>query len=356
MTLRCAVLDDYQNVALSMADWSAVAGSPGARAGAGVDTGAGARVVAGVGAGSGVGSGVEVRSVRDHFTSEEAVAEAVGDCEILVAMRERTPFPASLFARLPRLRLLITSGMRNASIDLEAAARHGVTVCGTASNSEPPAELTWALILGLARHVVQEGSALHHNGPWQSTVGADLHGRRLALLGLGRIGAKVARVGQAFGMDVMAWSQNLTEERAAEIGVVRARSLGELLEAGDFVSVHLQLSDRTRGLIGGSELKRMRRTAYLVNTSRAAIVDQAALVRALHDGWIAGAGADVYETEPLPARDPLRSAPNFLGLPHLGYVTRRNYEGYFQQAVEDIVAYLAGRPVRTLSVSAGSGI
>ncbi|MGW0556377.1 D-2-hydroxyacid dehydrogenase family protein [Streptomyces sp. NPDC002926] len=319
MTLRCAVLDDYQDVALSMADWSALARD------------------------------VEVRSLQSHFTSEQEVAEAVGDCEILVAMRERTPFSASLIARLPRLELLITSGMRNASIDLEAAARHGVTVCGTASSSEPPAELTWALILGLARHVVQEGSALRQNGPWQSTIGADLHGRRLALLGLGKIGAKVARVGQAFGMDVMAWSQNLTDERAAEIGVARARTLGELLEAGDFVSVHLQLSDRTRGLIGASELKRMRRTAYLVNTSRAAIVDQAALVRALHDGRIAGAGSDVFETEPLPAGDPLRSAPNFLGLPHLGYVTRRNYEGYFQEAVEDIAGYLEGRPLRTLS-------
>lgn len=317
--LHCAVLDDYQGVALSMADWSTLARQ------------------------------VEVRSVQSHFTSEDEVAEAVGDCEILVAMRERTPFTGSLFARLPRLKLLITSGMRNASIDLEAAARHGVTVCGTASNSEPPVELTWALILGLARHVVREGSAFHQNGPWQSTVGADLHGRRLALVGLGKIGAKVARVGQAFGMEVTAWSQNLDDERAAEHGVVRAHSLGELLEAGDFVSVHVQLSDRTRGLIGASELKRMRRTAYLVNTSRAAIVDQTALVRALHDGWIAGAGSDVFDTEPLPADDPLRTAPNFLGLPHLGYVTRRNYEGYFQQAVEDIAAYLAGRPMRTLS-------
>ncbi|MFE6129371.1 D-2-hydroxyacid dehydrogenase family protein [Streptomyces sp. NPDC056437] len=319
MTLHCAVLDDYQTVALSLADWSAVAGD------------------------------VEVRSHARHLATEDEVAQAVGDCEILVAMRERTPFTASLFARLPRLRLLITSGMRNASIDLEAAARHGVTVCGTASSSEPPAELTWALILGLARHVVEENVALRGNGPWQSTVGADLHGRRLALLGLGKIGVKVARVGQAFGMDVMAWSENLTDERAAEHGVVRAASLDELLEAGDFVSVHLQLGDRTRGLIGESELRRMRTTAYLVNTSRAAIVDQSALVRALHEGWIAGAGSDVFATEPLPADDPLREAPNFLGLPHLGYVTRRNYEGYFTQAVEDIAAYLAGSPVRRLT-------
>lgn len=320
MTLNCAVLDDYQDVALSMAHWSALEGS------------------------------VEVRSYREHFGSEEEVAAAVGDCEILVVMRERTPFPASLLDRLPRLRLLITSGMRNASIDLEAAARNGVTVCGTASNSEPPAELTWALILGLARHVVTESAALRDGGPWQSTIGTDLHGRTLALLGLGKIGAKVAAVGRAFGMDVVAWSHNLTEERAAEHGVRRAGSLGELLEAGDFVSVHLQLGERTRGLIGAGELKRMRRTACLVNTSRAAIVDQDALVLALREGWIAGAGADVFEEEPLPAGHPLRTAPNFLGLPHLGYVTRRNYEGYFGEAVEDIAAYLAGSPVRTLAV------
>ncbi|MFD4137934.1 MULTISPECIES: D-2-hydroxyacid dehydrogenase family protein [unclassified Streptomyces] len=322
MTLHCAVLDDFQGVALSHADWSSL------------------------------GNAVEVRALRTHFTSEEDVADAVGDCEVLVVMRERTPFGASLFARLPRLRLLITSGMRNASIDLVAAARHGVTVCGTASSSTPPAELTWALILGLARHVVEESTALRHGGAWQSTIGSDLHGRRLALLGLGKIGTQVARVGQAFGMEVMAWSRNLTDERAAEHGVVRATSLDELLEAGDVVSVHLQLSDRTRGLIGAAELRRMRGTAYLVNTSRAAIVDQQALARALHEGWIAGAGSDVFGTEPLPADDPLRTAPRFLGLPHLGYVTHGNYERYYGEAVENIAAYLAGTPVRTLTVAA----
>lgn len=239
--------------------------------------------------------------------------------------------------------------MRNASIDLAAAARQGVTVCGTASNSEPPVELTWAIILGLARNVVRESNVLRDAGPWQSTLGADLYGRRLGLLGLGKIGTKVARVGQAFGMEVAAWSENLTEERAAAAGVTLAPSKEELLESSDFVSVHLVLGDRTRGLIGADDIRRMRSTAYLVNTSRAAIVDQDALVRALHDGWIAGAGADVFETEPLPADHPLRTAPNFLGLPHLGYVTRRNYEGYFEGAVEDIEAFLAGSPVRTLT-------
>lgn len=318
MKLRCAVLDDYQGVALSMADWSAVAGD------------------------------VDVRVVREYIGDRERLAETVGDCEILVVMRERTPFPEELFARLPRLRLLITSGMRNASIDLEAAARHGVTVCGTASNTEPPVELTWALLLGLARGLVPENTALRAGGPWQSTVGADLHGRRLGLLGLGKTGTRVAAVGQAFGMDVVAWSQHLTDERAAAAGVRRLHTKEELLESSDFVSVHLVLGERTRGLLGAAELRRMRPTAYLVNTSRAAIVDQDALAEALRGGWIAGAGVDVFDQEPLPAGHPYRSLPNLLATPHLGYVTRRNYEGYFQQAVEDIAAFVAGAPVRQL--------
>ncbi|MEU7434779.1 D-2-hydroxyacid dehydrogenase family protein [Streptomyces sioyaensis] len=318
MTWRCAVLDDYQDIARSMADWSVLADE------------------------------VDVRTLQRPFGSEDEVVAAIGDCEIVVAMRERTPFPASLLARLPRLRLLVTSGMRNAAIDLEAAARHGVTVCGTASNTEPPVELTWALILGLARNLVTESTAMRADGPWQSTLGADLHGRTLGLLGLGKIGTRVARIGQAFGMNVTAWSRNLTAERAAEAGVRLAASKEELLEAGDFVSVHLVLSDRTRGLLGADELRRMRPTAHLVNTSRAAIVDQPALLRALRENWIAGAGLDVFDQEPLPDGHPLRTLPNVLTLPHLGYVTRRNYEGYFQQAVEDITAFLAGSPIREL--------
>ncbi|WP_405639755.1 D-2-hydroxyacid dehydrogenase family protein [Streptomyces uncialis] len=316
--LRCAVLDDYQGVARSLADWRRIAPQ------------------------------VDTEFLDTHLVSQDDLVHALEDREIVVVMRERTPFPAALLARLPRLRLLITSGMRNAAIDLEAAGRQGVTVCGTASNSEPPAELTWALILGLARQVVPESTALRSGGPWQHSLGADLHGRRLGLLGLGKIGRKVARVGAAFGMDVMAWSPHLTPERAAEGGAVAAASKEELLETSDFVSVHLVLGDRTRGLIGEKELRRMRDSAYLVNTSRAAIVDQPALLRALEEGWIAGAGTDVFETEPLPLDDPLRTAPRLLALPHLGYVTRRNYEGYFGQAVEDIEAFLAGSPVRVL--------
>ncbi|MGH3389455.1 MAG: D-2-hydroxyacid dehydrogenase family protein, partial [Actinomadura sp.] len=244
MKLRCAILDDYQSVALAKADWGLIEDR------------------------------VEVRSSPRHIPSQDELVDAIGDCEIVVIMRERTPFPAELFARLPRLRLLITSGMRNAAVDLTAAAAHGVTVCGTTSTSTAPAELTWALILGLAREVVAENTALRAGGPWQRTVGADLHGRRLGVLGLGNIGSQVARVGQAFGMEVVAWSQNLTAERAAAVDVRLARTMAELLETSDVVSVHLVLGDRTRGLIGAAELERMRPSAYLVNTSRAAIVDQ----------------------------------------------------------------------------------
>ncbi|MEU9133679.1 D-2-hydroxyacid dehydrogenase family protein [Kitasatospora sp. NPDC048540] len=319
MTLRCAVLDDYQEVARSAADWSPVEDR------------------------------VEVRSLREHFTSVDGLVEAVGDCEIVVAMRERTPFTAEVFARLPRLRLLITSGMRNASIDLAAAAAHGVVVSGTASFSQPPLELTWALILGLARQVVPESAAVRAGGPWQSTVGTDLYGRRLGLLGLGKIGGEAARIGRAFGMEVTAWSRNLTAERAEEVGATLAASKEELLAGSDFVSVHLVLSERTRGLLGAAELRRMRPTAYLVNTSRAAIVDQDALAEALREGWIAGAGVDVFETEPLPADHPYRSLPNLLATPHLGYVTERNYRTYYGEAVEDIAGFLAGTPVRRLA-------
>ena len=312
------MLDDYQNVALSMGDWDRLAGR------------------------------VEVTVFREHLDGEDAVAAALADFDIAVIMRERTPFPASLLARLPRLRLLITSGMRNASIDLAAASSAGVVVCGTASRSAPPAELTWALILGLARQVSVENHAFHTGGPWQSTVGMDLEGSTLGLIGLGKIGSRVAAVASAFGMNVLAWSRNLTAERAAAVGATPAGSLPELLAASDIVSVHVVLSDRTRGLLDAAMLAHLRPHAYLVNTSRAAIVDRAALVDALRHNRIAGAGLDVFEVEPLPADDPLRTLPNVLATPHLGYVTRRNYAGYFQGAVEDIEAFLAGAPIRVL--------
>ncbi|MGP3689895.1 D-2-hydroxyacid dehydrogenase family protein [Streptomyces sp. IBSNAI002] len=316
--LRCAVLDDYQEAATSLADWSPVADR------------------------------VEVVTYTDHLSHEDRLAARLADFDIVVTLRERLAFPASLLDRLPRLRLLVASGMRNAVIDYAAAARNGVTVCGTASSATPPVELTWALLLGLARGIVQENGALRTHGPWQSTVGADLHGHRLGLLGLGKIGGRVARIGLAFGMDVTAWSQNLTKERAAEAGVELAASKEELLARSDFVSVHLALGERTRGLIGATELALMKESAYLVNTSRAAIVDQDALLAALRAGRIAGAALDVFDTEPLPGDHPLRTAPRLLATPHLGYVTRANYATYYGEAVEDIQAFLDGSPVRVL--------
>ncbi|MEU9974950.1 D-2-hydroxyacid dehydrogenase family protein [Streptomyces sp. NPDC051014] len=322
MTLRCAVLDDYQGAALALADWSSLDGR------------------------------VEVRPVREHIADRERLVAELADCEIVVIMRERTPFDADLLERLPRLRLLVTTGMRNASIDLAAAAARGVTVCGTASSSTPPVELTWALLLGLARNITTENRSVREGGPWQSTVGQDLHGRTLGLLGLGKTGTRVAQVAIAFGMEVLAWSEHLTPERAADAGVRLAPSKRDLLGRSDFVSVHLVLSERTRGLLGDEDLRAMRPHAYLINTSRAAIVDGPALLRALRENRIAGAGLDVFETEPLAPDDPLRSLPNVLATPHLGYVTEGNYRTFYAQAVEDIAAFLAGDPVRRLTPTA----
>lgn len=318
MKLRCAVIDDFQSVATTVVDWSPVTAD------------------------------VEVVSFTEHLATEDEAAAALADFDIVVTLRERVPFPAGLFARLPRLRLLVASGMRNSVIDFDAAKRHGVTVCGTASSSTPPVELTWALLLGLARGIVPEAEALRTDGPWQSTLGADLHGRTLGLLGLGKIGGRVAQVGRAFGMEVLAWSQNLTEERTEEVGATLAASKEDLLASSDFVSVHLALGERTRGLIGAAELALMRPTAYLVNTSRAAIVDTDALLAALRAGAMAGAATDVFDIEPLPAGHPVRTAPRLLATPHLGYVSRANYETYYGQAVENIRAFLDGQPVRRL--------
>ena len=311
--MKVAVLDDYQAAAEALADWS----------------------------------GHQVRFFHDHLEGDALVA-AIADREALVVMRERTPLPAALLARLPALKLIVTSGMRNASIDVAAAKARGIAVCGTTSSSAPPAELAWALILGLARNVVAESTALATNGPWQSTVGADLDGRTLGLLGLGKIGSRMAKIGLAFGMRVVAWSANLTRAQTDAVGVTLAESKDQLLQAADFVSIHLVLGERTRSLIGAAELARMKPTAYLVNTSRAGIVDTAALVAALRERRIAGAGVDVFDVEPLPPEDPIRSLPNLLATPHLGYVTRTNYTTYFRAISECIRAFAAGAPVRTL--------
>lgn len=318
MKLKCAIIDDYQQVALTMADWSTIA------------------------------ERVEVFAMSQHFTDEAELAVHLQDCDMLVIMRERTPITATLLARLPKLKLLITSGMRNASIDLAAAEQRGIVVCGTASGSAAPMELTWALLLGLAKHTVAENAGLRNNGPWQQAIGVTLQGKTLGLLGLGKIGSQMAKVAQAFGMRVLAWSQNLTAEKAGQQGVALAESKLALFEQSDFVSVHLVLSERSRGLVGRDELAAMKPSAYLINTSRAAIVDQAALIEALQQQRIAGAGLDVFEVEPLPMDDIFRRLPNVLATPHLGYVADDNYRIYFREAIEDIEAFLAGQPLRRL--------
>jgi phosphoglycerate dehydrogenase-like enzyme len=314
--MRAAVLDDYEGVALRVADWSPVL------------------------------ERVDVDVFSEHIDDEDELARRLAPYDIVVLMRERTPMPASLLERLPNLRLLASTGRKNASIDVAAARDRGITVCGTDSPSSAPGELTWALILGLARNLVVEAERMRRGG-WQSSLGADLAGRTLGVIGLGRIGTQVAAVGNAFGMDVLAWSENLTVERAAEVGV-RAVPLDRLLAEADVVTVHQVLSKRTRGLLGARELALMKPTALLVNTSRAPIVDTVALLAALEEGRIGGAGLDVFDEEPLPADHPLRIAPRTLLTPHIGYVTEEVFRTYYQGVVEDITAFLDGSPIRTL--------
>ena len=324
--MRVAVLDDYQSVAMEVADWSVLP------------------------------AGTEVQTFSDHLDDIEAVAERLQDFEIVVAMRERTPFPRELLERLPRLELLITTGSQNAAIDVEAARELGAIVCGTGSLGFATAELTWGLILALARQIPREDRAIREGG-WQVALGQGLQGKTLGIIGLGNLGTQVARIGAAFGMELVAWSQNLTAERAQAAGAELA-PLEELLERSDVVTIHLKLSERTRGLIGASELEAMKQSAYIVNTSRGPIIDEDALVEALEAGAIGGAGLDTFDREPLPLDHPLRRLPNTVLTPHVGYVIEEGYRGYYGDAVEDIAAFLAGSPVRVIEENAGyqSGI
>jgi len=314
--MRVAVLDDYQGVAREMADWSSL------------------------------GSDFEIVSFRDHLADHGAIVQRLQDFEVIVAMRERTPFPRALLEKLPRLRLLVSTGMRNASIDLAAARERGVVVCGTPGAAGTTGELTWGLILALFRQIPREDRSLRE-GRWQTTVGLGLAGKTLGIIGLGTIGSQVAKVGAAFNMEVIAWSQNLDAERASRAGAKRVER-DELLARADAVTIHLVLGERTRGLIGERELARMKPTAFLVNTSRGPIVDEAALAAALRKGTIAGAGIDVYDNEPIAPDHPLLAAPNTVLTPHLGYVTRESYSAYFRGAVEDIAAWRRGAPMRVL--------
>jgi phosphoglycerate dehydrogenase-like enzyme len=310
------VLDDYQQVALRSADWSAVR------------------------------QRFTVDVVHERLADERAVISRLADSAVVVAMRERTAFPASVLTALPTLRLLVTTGMRNAAIDLPAATSRGITVCGTSGSGNSVPELTIGMMIALTRNIVAEDAAVRA-GRWQQHIGPGLAGSTLGVVGLGRLGVPVARLAQAFGMQVIAWSPNLTEERAAQHGV-RAVSKAELFAESDIVTIHMPLSERSRGLVGAAEFATMKPSAYLINTSRGPIVDEGALGQALRDRRIAGAGLDVYDVEPLPADHPLLSAPNTLLLPHIGYVTTDGYRTWFAQVVEDILAWSDGRPVRVL--------
>jgi len=316
--LYCTLLDDYQNVALSLADWASLQPA------------------------------VQTRALRQPVADDDALVAALADSDIIVAMRERTPLTAGRLARLPRLKLIVTSGMRNAAIDLDACRARGIAVCGTESSSAPPLELTWGVLLALARHIVPENQALRSGGPWQQHLGIGLEGKTLGLIGLGKIGSGMAKVAQAFGMQVCAWSENLTAERATACGATLMPSLSALLAASDIVSLHLVLSERTRHLLDATALAQMKPGALLVNTARAGLVDQQAMIAALRAGQLAGAALDVFEVEPLPADHPLRRLPNVLATPHLGYVADSNYRRYFTQAVENIAAWLRHQPLRSL--------
>jgi phosphoglycerate dehydrogenase-like enzyme len=286
----------------------------------------------------------------DHLDDPDALVERLAPFEAVVAMRERTPFPREVLTRLGNLRLLVTTGNRNAAIDEQACADLGIVLCGTGGSLASTAELTWALILAAARHLPTEVANVR-SGRWMSTVGTDLHGATLGVVGLGRIGSMVATVGQAFGMQVIAWSQNLTASRCAEVGVARVER-AELLQQADFVTVHLVLSERTRGLLGAADFDAMKSTAWLVNTSRGPICDEDALARACAEHRIGGAALDAYTTEPLPSGHPFRTLDNVIATPHIGYVSDDVYGIFYRHIAEDLRAFLDGAPVRVIEPAA----
>jgi phosphoglycerate dehydrogenase-like enzyme len=315
---RCAILDDYQNVALSMADWSPVKAD------------------------------LDIKVFNEHLGGPENVVKALQGFQIVCAMRERTAFPRAVIEKLSDLKLLITTGMRNASFDMAAAAERGVTVCGTGSFGSPTSGIAIGLMLELTRHIGYENARLKAGETWQKTIGPELEGATLGILGLGKLGTRTAKIGQAFGMKVIAWSQNLTPEKCKEVGVGYV-SKEDLFRQSDFISIHVVLSPRSRGLVGANEFALMKPTAYLINTSRGPIVDEAAMLAVLREKKIAGAGLDVFDVEPLPNDHPLRKMDNVVLTPHLGYVALKNYQHYFAGVVEDIRGFLDGKPVRVMT-------
>ena len=316
--LRCAILDDYMNLALGIADWAKV------------------------------GDRVEVKVFNEPFASPEAAASALADFEIICAMRERTPFPRAMFAALPKLKLLITSGMRNAALDMEAAKDHQVVLCGTQFGRDPTAPLAMGLILELTRNIGRENARMHAGERLQKFVGMEIEGRTLGVIGLGKLGAKVSGLAKAFGMNVIAWSPNLTPERCEEVGVGYATK-EQLFSTADFITIHVVLSQRSRGLVGAADLARMKPTSYLVNTARGPIVDEAALLETLQQRKIAGAAIDVFSVEPLPVDHLFRKLDNIVLTPHLGYVTEEGFRSHYSQMVEGIDAWLKGEPLRRLA-------
>src|SRR3977135_2250009 len=316
--LRCAILDDYLDVALKVADWSKVSDR------------------------------VDVTVFKEPFANTETAASALKEFEIICARRERTPVPRTLFAALPNLKLLITSGMRNAAIDMEAAKDHQVMVCGTQFGRDPTAPLTMGLILELTRNIGRENARMHAGERLQKFVGMEIEGRTLGIIGLGKLGSKVAKLAQAFGMNVIAWSPNLTPERCKEAGVGYA-SKEELFATADIVTIHVVLSQRSRGLVGREDLARMKPTGYLVNTARGPIVDEAALLETLQQRKIAGAAVDVFSVEPLPVDHPFRKLDNLVLTPHLGYVTEESFRSHYTQMVEGIDAWFKGEALRRLA-------
>lgn len=316
--MKIAILDDYQNVARAYADWTRL--PPQA----------------------------ELIVVNENIPDPDALAARLGDVEILCVMRERTPITAALMQRLPGLKLIVTTGMWNAAIDMDAASARNITVCGTEGPGHPTAELTFTLLLMLARRMPQQMAALASGGWQPQEIGHSLAGSTLGLIGLGKLGGRVAGYAQAFGMNVLAWSANLTESRAAEVGVKRV-SFDELLASSDHVSVHVRLSERTEGLLDADAISRMKRGATLINTSRGPIIDVPAMIAALESGALSGAGIDVYAHEPLPADDPIRKAPNVILTPHVGYVSEDTWQMFHEKMLEDILAFIDGKPVRVIS-------
>ncbi len=318
MSLKGAILDDYQNVALQLADWASLA------------------------------KDISFKVFTEKLDGRDKVVAALQGCAVVCLMRERTPFGRDVIDALPDLKLIVTSGARNAAIDIAAAAARGIPVCGTESLGPPTAELTFALMLELARHAGAENARLKNGAAWQSTLGIDLYGKTLGIIGLGKLGKRVARIANALEMKVVAWSQNLTAEQAKEAGATLV-SKEELLRTADFVTIHQQLSPRTRGLIGAKELALMKPSAFFINTSRGPIADEKAIEAALRAHKIAGAAIDVYDEEPLPLDHPFRKLDNIVITPHLGYVTAENYKRFYGHMVEDIRAWLDGKPIRVIA-------